>query len=142
MALLERLAELAMEGASFEIALAEREAGPSGADAVEFLIAPNAGVPAGPLREIASGDTLSGVLAVFLAVFVGSVMIAATDAGVRDTLGYITARPSDFFSALWEAISGAYSAMFRGAVFGDDDLDAVLDRGQEETARVLEVNQA
>jgi simple sugar transport system permease protein len=71
------------------------------------------------LREITSGDTLSGALAVFLAVFVGSVMIAATDAGVRDTLGYITARPSDFFSALWEAISGAYSAMFRGAVFNN-----------------------
>ncbi|MBL0748693.1 ABC transporter permease [Nocardioides baculatus] len=69
------------------------------------------------LREIASGDALSGVLAVFLAVFVGSVMIAATDEGVRETLGYVTARPSDFFSAVWEAISGAYSAMFRGAIF-------------------------
>lgn len=71
------------------------------------------------LREIASGDALSGVLAVFLAVFVGSVMIAATDENVRATLGYVTARPSDFFSALWEAISGAYSALFRGAVYNN-----------------------
>jgi simple sugar transport system permease protein len=69
------------------------------------------------LREIAAGDALAGALAVFLAVFVGSVMIAATDEGVRNAASYITARPSDFFSALWEAISGAYSAMFRGAVF-------------------------
>ena len=69
------------------------------------------------LREIAAGDPLAGVLAVLLAVFVGSVMIAATDEGVRETVGYVTARPSDFFSALWDAISGAYSAMFRGAVF-------------------------
>ena len=69
------------------------------------------------LREIVSGDALAGVLAVFLAVFVGSVMIAATDEGVRETASYITARPSDFFTALWEAISGAYSAMFRGSVF-------------------------
>ncbi len=69
------------------------------------------------MREIASGDALAGFLAVFLAVFVGSVMIAATNEGVRETASYITARPSDFFSALWEAISGAYSAMFRGAVF-------------------------
>jgi general nucleoside transport system permease protein len=69
------------------------------------------------LREIASGDALAGVLAVLLAVFVGSVMIAATNEGVRDAASYITARPSDFFSALWEAISGAYSAMFRGAIF-------------------------
>ena len=69
------------------------------------------------LREIVSGDALAGVLAVFLAVFVGSVMIAATDEGVRETASYITARPSDFFTALWDAISGAYSAMFRGSVF-------------------------
>lgn len=69
------------------------------------------------LREIASGDALAGVLAVFLAIFVGSVMIAAIDEGVHETAGYLTARPSDFLSAVWEAISGAYSAMFRGAIF-------------------------
>lgn len=71
------------------------------------------------LREIASGDVLSGVLAVFLAFLVGSVMIAATDETVRQTFGYVTARPSDFFSALWEAVSGAYTAMFRGAVYNN-----------------------
>jgi DNA repair protein RecN (Recombination protein N) len=64
----DRLAELAMEGASFEIALGEREPGPAGADAVEFLIAPNAGVPAGPLREIASGGELSRVMLALLGV--------------------------------------------------------------------------
>lgn len=69
------------------------------------------------LREIASGDAVSGVLAVFLAVFVGSVMIAATNDAVRESASYIGARPADFFSAVWEAISGAYSAMFRGAIF-------------------------
>ena len=69
------------------------------------------------LREITSGDALAGVLAVLLAVFVGSVMIAATDEAVRDTASYVTARPSDFLTAVWEAISGAYSAMFRGAIF-------------------------
>ena len=69
------------------------------------------------LREIAAGDALAGVLAVFLAIFVGSVMIAATDETVRETASHITARPSDFFTALWDSISGAYSAMFRGAVF-------------------------
>ena len=64
----ERLAELAMEGASFEIALEPRDAGPTGADAVEFLIAPNPGVPAGPLREIASGGELSRVMLALLGV--------------------------------------------------------------------------
>ncbi len=63
-----RLGELAMEGASFEIELQDRESGPSGADVVEFLIAPNPGVPAGPLREIASGGELSRVMLALMGV--------------------------------------------------------------------------
>jgi DNA repair protein RecN (Recombination protein N) len=57
-----RLADLAMESATFEIAIAPRDAGPTGTDAVEFLIAPNPGVPAAPLRETASGGELSRVM--------------------------------------------------------------------------------
>ena len=65
----ERLAELAMEGASFAVELSPREApGPSGADEVEFLIAPNPGVPAGPLRETASGGELSRVMLALMSV--------------------------------------------------------------------------
>ena len=68
------LADLAMDGATFEARLAERaEHGPSGADEVEFLIAPNPGVPAGPLREIASGGELSRVML--------ALMSAAAEAG-------------------------------------------------------------
>ncbi len=65
----ERLAALAMEGATFEAALSERpEPGPSGGDEVEFLIAPNPGVPAGPLRETASGGELSRVMLALMSV--------------------------------------------------------------------------
>jgi DNA repair protein RecN (Recombination protein N) len=63
----ERLEALAMEGAAFEIALTEREPGPTGADSVEFLIAPNAGVPAAPLRETASGGEMSRVMLAIMA---------------------------------------------------------------------------
>jgi DNA repair protein RecN (Recombination protein N) len=65
----ERLAELAMQGASFSVGLTPRDApGPSGADEVEFLIAPNPGVPAGPLRETASGGELSRVMLALMSV--------------------------------------------------------------------------
>ena len=63
-----RLGGLAMEGATFEVALSHSEPGPSGADAVEFQIATNAGVPAGPLREIASGGELSRVMLALMGV--------------------------------------------------------------------------
>jgi DNA repair protein RecN (Recombination protein N) len=63
------LGELAMDGASFEARLMPREEyAPSGGDEVEFLIAPNPGVPAGPLREIASGGELSRVMLALMSV--------------------------------------------------------------------------
>jgi DNA repair protein RecN (Recombination protein N) len=64
----ERLTDLAMESAAFEVHLGEREPGPSGTDAVEFLIAANPGVPAGPLRDIASGGELSRVMLALMGV--------------------------------------------------------------------------
>jgi DNA repair protein RecN (Recombination protein N) len=62
LAVREQLASLAMAEATFEVVLTERQAGPSGGDSVEFVIAPNPGVPAAPLREIASGGELSRVM--------------------------------------------------------------------------------
>ena len=75
-AVVDVLAGLAMEGASFEARLTPRESyGPSGGDDVEFLIAPNPGVPAGPLRETASGGELSRVMLALMSV--------AAEAGAR-----------------------------------------------------------
>jgi DNA repair protein RecN (Recombination protein N) len=63
------LSELAMDGASFEARLSPRDGyGPSGGDEVEFQIAPNPGVPAGPLRETASGGELSRVMLALMSV--------------------------------------------------------------------------
>ena len=68
-AVVERLSALAMDGASFEARVAPRDGyGPSGGDEVEFLIAPNPGVPAGPLRETASGGELSRVMLALMGV--------------------------------------------------------------------------
>jgi DNA repair protein RecN (Recombination protein N) len=66
----ERLAELAMPEATFSVELGAREGGcgPRGADTVELLIAANPGLPAGPLREIASGGELSRLMLALLGV--------------------------------------------------------------------------
>ncbi len=57
-----QLGALAMGDATFEIVLSPIEPKANGADLVEFMIAPNPGVAAGPLREIASGGELSRVM--------------------------------------------------------------------------------
>ncbi len=66
----ERLAELSMPDAEFEVEVRPREdgCGPRGADEVSLVIAPNPGMPAGPLREIASGGELSRVMLAILSV--------------------------------------------------------------------------
>jgi DNA repair protein RecN (Recombination protein N) len=66
----ERLAELAMPDAEFEVEVRPREdgCGARGADEVSLVIAPNPGIPAGPLREIASGGELSRVMLAILSV--------------------------------------------------------------------------
>jgi DNA repair protein RecN (Recombination protein N) len=61
------LAALAMEGASFSAELEPRdELGPAGAERVEFMIAPNPGVPPAPLRDTASGGELSRAMLALL----------------------------------------------------------------------------
>jgi DNA repair protein RecN (Recombination protein N) len=63
------LAVLAMEGASFEVRLEPREEiGSTGAERVELMLAPNRGVPAAPIREVASGGELSRVMLALMTV--------------------------------------------------------------------------
>ena len=82
----ERLAELAMEEASFEVALLACEPGRAGAEHVQFEIAPNPGVPAAPLREIASGGELSRVMLALLSAAHGggstTLVFDEIDAGI------------------------------------------------------------
>jgi DNA repair protein RecN (Recombination protein N) len=79
----ERLVELAMPDAEFSVEVEERAdgCGPRGADTVELLIAANPGMPAGPLREIASGGELSRVMLALLSVAHGSADGASGEAG-------------------------------------------------------------
>jgi DNA repair protein RecN (Recombination protein N) len=81
------LRQLAMEDASFEVRVEQRdELGATGGDRVELTVAPNPGVPAGPLREIASGGELSrvmlGLMSVANAGGAGTLVFDEVDAGV------------------------------------------------------------
>ena len=67
-AVCKQLSALAMPDATFEVALRKHDPGPGGADGVELLIAPNPGVAAGPLRDIASGGELSRVMLALMGV--------------------------------------------------------------------------
>lgn len=56
------LADLAMDKTRFQASIQPAEPGPKGADAVEFLISPNAGEPVKPLARIASGGEMSRIM--------------------------------------------------------------------------------
>ncbi|WP_349828127.1 ABC transporter permease [Brevibacterium litoralis] len=55
--------------------------------------------------------------AVVIALLVGGVLIVGADEGVRGTLGYFFARPTDFFATATSTVLEAYGALFRGSVF-------------------------
>ncbi|MEV7633575.1 ABC transporter permease [Microbacterium sp. NPDC089318] len=69
------------------------------------------------LQAIVTGNGIISLLAVLLAVIVGSIMIAATNEDVQAASGYFFAQPGDTFAAIWEAVTGAYAALFRGAIY-------------------------
>lgn len=68
-------------------------------------------------REIVSGGGMISVLAVILALLVSAVLIAITNKDVQAASGYFFSRPTDTLEAIWDAVSGAYTAMFQGAVY-------------------------
>jgi len=76
-----------------------------------------AGGPDTLLRKIFTGSGMVSVLAVLLALVIGGLLIASTDKQVATTSTYLFARPSDFLSAVWNAATRSYVALFQGSVF-------------------------
>jgi DNA repair protein RecN (Recombination protein N) len=70
----EELGALAMENAAFEVVVEPRgeasqpDIGPTGAERVEFMLGPNPGVPAAPIRDAGSGGELSRVMLALMTV--------------------------------------------------------------------------
>src|SRR5690625_5074089 len=69
------------------------------------------------VHKIIRGNVLVVVMSFVFAFLIGSLLIVIADAGVRGAAGYFFDQPSDTLIAVWQSISGAYTAMFRGAVF-------------------------
>ena len=71
----------------------------------------------GVLRQITTGGAAISVLSFVLALIAGAILIAFTNQDVQAAAGYFFARPGDTFKAIWDAVSGAYIALFQGAVY-------------------------
>ncbi|MFC6354755.1 ABC transporter permease [Luethyella okanaganae] len=82
----------------------------------------------GVFQQIVTGNAIMSVLAVVLALVVGAIMIAFTNEEVQNAAGYFFARPGDTVAAIWNSVSGAYTALFQGAIYNfrrPDFLDAI-----------------
>ncbi|WP_240623137.1 ABC transporter permease [Schaalia canis] len=62
-----------------------------------------------------SVGTIAGAIA--LALVIGALIVAIFDPEVQRTVGYLFARPSDFFAAFGSAFGGFFTSLFRGAIF-------------------------
>ncbi|GAA4521438.1 ABC transporter permease [Brachybacterium paraconglomeratum] len=69
------------------------------------------------LQRIARGDLLVVAMSFVFAFLIGSVLIVIANQEVRGTLSYFFSRPTDALSAIWQSVTQAYGAMFRGAIF-------------------------
>jgi general nucleoside transport system permease protein len=69
------------------------------------------------MRRVLGGNVMISVLAVVLALVIGGFLIAFADEEVRAAATYFFSRPGDLVSAAWQAVSEAYVALFRGAIF-------------------------
>ena len=85
-------------------------AAPPAPDAVQTSEEPEpSGFSAGPLLVVALSFVVSMV--------VGALLIAVTDRPTRTAAGHFFDSPGTVFSKAWHAVSGAYVALFQGAIF-------------------------
>ncbi|MFT4156788.1 MAG: ABC transporter permease [Microbacterium sp.] len=69
------------------------------------------------VKELLRTSAVTTILAMFVALVVGGILIAITNEDVRDASGYFFARPMDTITAAWNAVYNGYEALVRGAVF-------------------------
>ncbi|HXV56547.1 MAG TPA: AAA family ATPase [Gaiellaceae bacterium] len=146
------LAGLGLGDGEFRVELAEREPGPAGADAVSFLLRPNAGLPFAPAAETASGGELSRLALALRAVAHASageptVVFDEIDAGiggrtahaVADALARLAGRAQVLTITHLPQIASAASAHFRVEKVPGDPTHTRIERlGDDERREELE----
>ncbi|HIZ35763.1 MAG TPA: ABC transporter permease [Candidatus Ruania gallistercoris] len=83
--------------------------------------------------EIARSSATMTLLAVVAALVISALLIVAADPEVRASISYFLDRPGDALGAGWNAVSGAYSSLFRGAIFDYEASGARMVRPITET---------
>ena len=69
------------------------------------------------------------ILAVFVALLVGAVLIVASDPAVLHAWASFSYAPGTALSATWTSVSAAYSALFEGAIFSPGTVSAAFHGG-------------
>ena len=77
---------------------------------------PPPGTSAEIRRSVLGMNLLVSFLSVVLALVIGGVLIVISSPEVLSAAFYFFDRPADTFSAIWQTLSSAYSALFQGAI--------------------------
>lgn len=78
------------------------------------------------VAAITGTSVIVTLLAFASALVLGAIVVVLSDDAARSSLSYVTARPSDFFGASWDAVSGAYRALLSGSLGGVGQLSETL----------------
>ncbi len=77
--------------------------------------------------RVATANTVTvTVLAVLVALVVGAVLVVISDPNVTAAYNYFFAQPGTALAKSWDAISLAYSNLFKGAVFDPDAVTGAI----------------
>lgn len=69
------------------------------------------------LRTLFSPSTATVFFAIISALVIGALIVVFFDPKVQATMGYLFARPADFFAEAWRAFSGFFTSLVRGSIF-------------------------
>jgi general nucleoside transport system permease protein len=78
------------------------------------------------IAAITGTSVIVTILAFVSAFVLGAIVIILSDDASRTALGYVTSRPSDFFSAAWDAVFSSYRALVSGSLGGLPQLSETL----------------